>query len=417
MVIRIKKNGTWTNTIFWFLYFIMIALPLHASNSLLSYLSITGSVSIFHILIGALWIIVVAENFSHRLKPSSFLYMLFLASFIYVMIRGFLDSRHVFNNVIGDGVMYFLSIAILGILGSDIIKLRSLDELFCMTFRAMTVNLFLNTLMYATSFLSFWGVTAFNGGRLGGGYYSLLVVTVVYGLYDYLYVHKIKIWHLMLHIGLAVFCSILAQSRTHVILTVIGCAVLVLLKKNSKRAFKRAAVILCVGFVGVMLFLNSDNPLVERILRMDITSNTETTASRVITWKYYWNLIKDDPWGTGFGEIVYFINPSMTIAKATATYYIDNAIALVLHKGGWVFGFVYLYYVLKALVLLVKNFFADSNKTFVLMSVMLFAMLIFSIFVMTSQVIHTYATNVFMWTWIGTIVNSYRGKNKVDVVN
>ena len=41
--------------------------------------------------------------------------------------------------------------------------------------------------MYVTSGFSFWGVSKFNGGRFGGGYVSLIVVTVLYGLYDFLY--------------------------------------------------------------------------------------------------------------------------------------------------------------------------------------------------------------------------------------
>lgn len=48
------------------------------------------------------------------------------------------------------------------------------------TFYAMTICLTINVLMCATSGFSFWGVSTFNGGRFGGGYISLIVVTVLY---------------------------------------------------------------------------------------------------------------------------------------------------------------------------------------------------------------------------------------------
>lgn len=132
------------------------------------------------------------------------------------------------------------------------------------------------------------------------------------------------------------------------ILSFVGCLLLFVPmdKSLSKKFFFRILVIAVVGVVGIAFLLNGNSDLIQRILNMDITSDTETTASRVITWTYYWRLIRNLPVGTGFGEIMYFINPSMTIAKATATYYVDNAVAVVLYKCGWVGGILYFGYVL-----------------------------------------------------------------------
>ena len=172
----------------------------------------------------------------------------------------------------------------------------------------------------------------------------------------------------------------------------------------SKSYFIRVAVIAVIGIVGVAALLNGNSELIQRILSMDVTSDTETTASRVITWTYYWRLIKQTPLGTGFGEILYFINPSMTRAMATATYYVDNAVAVVLYKGGWFFGAIYFLMVVTTPIGLVRRWRQTKDALYVVYA-MVFTMLILSTMILTSQVIHTYAINVFIWTTIGNVYN------------
>ena len=402
-----KKIGI--NWLFWKLYFLMIALPLHASNKILTYLSVTGKVSIFHIIIALMLPWLCCEKlaagrmviYKRNIMPG-----LLSLSMIIAFIIGIRDSSHVFNNAIGDGIMYFLSIAIVWIVRSDRFKPVDINWFLNYTFKALTINLIINTVMYATQGFSFWGLQSYNGGRFGGGYLSLLVVTVIYTVYDYLYVKSIPTPWLIVHIALAVFCSVLSQSRTHVILSFVGCLLLFvpMEKSLSKKYFFRILVIAVVGVVGIVALLNGNSVLIQRILNMDVTSDTETTASRVITWTYYWRLIRNSPLGTGFGEIMYFINPSMTIAKATATYYVDNAVAVVLYKCGWLGGILYFGFVLVTPIRMFLTWRKTHKKEFLLFT-MIFTMLIFSVMILTSQVIHTYAVNVFIWT---TIALTYR---------
>ena len=397
-----RKIGV--NSLFWKLYFLMVALPLHASNKILTYLSVTGKVSIFHIVLFLMLIWIFSDKISKNgfvIYRRNIILGLFSLSMIATFFVGMRDAHHIFNNVIGDGIMYFLSIAIVWIVRSDSFEDVAVDWFLTYTFKALTVNLVINVIMYATQGLSFWGLQSYNGGRFGGGYLSLLVVTVIYGVHDYLYKKSIPTKWLILHIVLAVFCSVLSQSRTHVILSFVGCLMLFIPmgKSISKAYFFRILIITLVGTVGIVALLNGNSELVQRILNMDVTSDTETTASRIITWTYYWRLIKKTPWGTGFGEILYFINPSMTIAKATATYYVDNAVAVVLYKCGWIGGALYLGYVLVTPIRMLSVWKSTHKKEFLLFAV-IFLMLILSIMILTSQVIHTYAVNVFIWTTI-----------------
>lgn len=412
MIKLTRKLGV--NEVFWILYFLMIALPLHASNKILTYLSVTGMISIFHILLGCMFIWLCCRMLMKERKVISKknLWMILFAILLFESVCiGVKDSSHVFNNVIGDGIMYFMSFAILWIVRSKYFRPVEIRWFLKWTFKAMTVNLFINVLMYLTQSLSFWGLQSYNGGRFGGGYLSLLVVTIIYGVYDYLYEKNISTWHLAIHVFLAIVCSMLAQSRTHVILCFLGCLLLFVPmgRRLSKKYFVRLIILALIGGIGVYSILNGNSELVQRILNMDVTSNTETTASRLITWIYYWRLIRKAPFGTGFGEIMYFINPSMTIARATSTYYVDNALAVVLYKCGWSCGILYFLFIIITPVRLFTNWKKKFDKVFLLF-VIIFLMLILSTMILTSQVIHTYAVNVFIWT---TVALTYRWSESV----
>ncbi|MGN1124807.1 MAG: O-antigen ligase family protein [Candidatus Gastranaerophilaceae bacterium] len=403
------------DNIFWCCYFLMIALPLHASNKLLSYLSITGMISIFHIIliIMLVWLTLLKLKKGDLTIQKKNIPMLILAVLLlFSVIIGLKDKSHIFNNVIGDCIMYFMSFAILWIVRSKQINAKDIRHFFYLTFNAMTMNLIINVIMYLTQSFSFWGVQFYNGGRFGGGYLSLLVVTIIYGVYDYLYEKNISTWHLIVHVALAIFSSMLAQSRTHVILCFIGCLILFIPidRKLSKIFLLRVFVLVIIGGIGVYAILNGNSELAQRLINMDITSNTETTASRVFTWKYYWNLICQTPYGKGFGEIMYFINPTMTIAKDTATYYIDNAVAIVLYKCGWLCGILYLFFIISTLKRFFKCWKFTKDKIYLLF-IVIFSMLIISTMILTSQVIHTYAVNTFIWT---TVALSYCWKEKLE---
>lgn len=171
-----KINRINYNNLFWITFFVMIALPLHASNRLISYLSVTGMVSIFHVLLGGMLIyaFVVAIK-SHRISiaKNSLLIYIFGFSLIVTLIRGIENHSGNINNVIGDFSMYFLSYAILSIINSRLFESVDLRCFLRLTFYAMTICLTINVLMYTTSGFSFWGVSTFNGGRFGGGMFLL----------------------------------------------------------------------------------------------------------------------------------------------------------------------------------------------------------------------------------------------------
>lgn len=322
------------------------------------------------------------------------------------IIVGLSDNSHIANNVVGDAGMYVLSYMAFSLIVGRKISVKEPKDLLLFVFHAMTVNLFINCLMYFTRGFSFWGLTSFNGERYGGGYYTVLIASVVYGFYDFMSEKRIHAGEFYFHVAMALYCSILAQSRTHVLLCFLGCILVLGLRpgKLNLKYLMRFFIVVIVAFVGLIVFLSSDNALVERILSMDIGSETETTASRVYTWIYYWRKICDNPIGSGFGEIIYFINPSLTIAKDTATYYVDNAFACALYKGGFFYGVLYFVPIFATIYKLVKGW-KDTKASNYLMYAVIYTMFILATTVLTSQIIHTYAPNIFAWVFAGCVLN------------
>lgn len=171
-----KINRINYNNLFWIIFFVMIALPLHASNKLISYLSITGMVSIFHVLLGGMLIYAFAVAIkSHKIsigKSSILIYLLGLA-LIGTFVNGIKNHPANINNVIGDFTMYFLSYSILCITNSRIFKNVDLRWFLKATFYAMTICLTINVLMYVTSGFSFWGYQNLMVEDLVGGMFLL----------------------------------------------------------------------------------------------------------------------------------------------------------------------------------------------------------------------------------------------------
>ena len=230
-------------------------------------------------------------------------------------------------------------------------------------------------------------------------------MSIIYGFYDFMYTRRIKPSVFAVHIGLAVFCSVLAQSRTHIILSVIGCLFILLLrvKKLNVITFWRILFVIGIGIVAMILFFNSGNPLAERLLSMDIASDTETTASRVWQWMYNIEKIKQSFMGYGFGSRMYFLSSATTLVTNSVSYYVDNAILTVLYKGGWLYGIVYLSYVVRTALKLWTTY-RKKRDNESLIALMIFAMLILALMIMSCQITHTYATNAVMWTFIGLVI-------------
>lgn len=108
---KIKKIKLNINSAFWILYFWMIALPLHASNKILSYLSVTGKISAFHIVLVLICIYLLLLNIRNGIRHLTKQKIIIIAMGIGLLVStviGFKDRSHVFNNVIGDAAMYYI---------------------------------------------------------------------------------------------------------------------------------------------------------------------------------------------------------------------------------------------------------------------------------------------------------------------
>lgn len=400
--IETDKNNSYSE-ICWSVIFIMMALPLHASNKILKYLSISGMISIFHL---ALVLLIILGWYGARvgiikINKRSGLILLFVIAFIWAMVTGVIRNNEL-RNVIGDSSMYLLAFAVFCLVSSPKTKALSLQDFLYLTYKAITISCVLSLIMYITRSWSFWGMQSFNGGRYFGGYLSLLAVTIPYAVYDYFYIKKIKIVHLIFHIGVALFCIMLAQSRTVVFSITIGVlAVLIFGHKNlSLNSIAKFLGIIVIGLITVVILINSDSALMDRLLSTDLDNTSETTYARLYLYRYYVPSIFHQIMGFGFGGKMYFMTPQLNIIEETETYTVDSAILTAGYKGGILLLLIFLLACILPVLFSLSRY-KKTKDIFYFCFGIWFMLLVFATVLITGQIIHTFAVLTFFWSVVG----------------
>ena len=176
------------STVFWASIFLLLALPLHSSNNILSYLTLFNNFTIFHAVLLVLSIILFVELILQReridkrfIVPSFFLLSIFISFVIGI------KAEYNTASVLADFCYYLLAGLILFVYQSSRVVKKSLHEILVFASKAMNVSCCISLLMYFTRNFSFWGLVSFNDGRYFGGNLSLLIVTVPYSFYCYLH--------------------------------------------------------------------------------------------------------------------------------------------------------------------------------------------------------------------------------------
>ena len=397
-----KKTKVNINTVFWTICFLMLALPLHTSNAILSYLSITGSVSIFHLIMLLLALLVVLSfNGKSKLNLSFAVNMIFALGIGIATIIGMMSNNPI-NSVLGDGGMYLLSFCLLICLCSKKVKGKTLPQFLNFLYRATFFSCAMSMLMYLTRSLSIWGMTSYNSGRYFGGYLSLLIVTIPYVLYRYLYLKNMKLSHMLVYYVLAFSCLALAQSRTAFFAIGIGAVLAVIAgsKKMKSQVFMRILLISVVGFGVVAVFLNSSMDVVNRLLATNLQDRNETSFARIYLYLYYIPLILRAPIGKGFGETMYFVSRSMMLQGDTGTYTVDCAYITAGYKGGWCLLLVYIVATLIPLFRAIKNYRITKDRLYMLFAAVWF-FYVFATAIITGQIIHTIPALTLFWLLSG----------------
>jgi len=382
-------------------------------------------ISIFHVIMIFLSIYYISKGgfrTGHRwLNP---IVTIFLFSIAIGVLMGLKNVNQI-SNVFGDGGMYLLALMVLVCASSKRVRQISINEFLLLTYKASSIMLFVCLIMYLTRSLSFWKMISFNGGRYFGGFLSILIITLPYGVYNHIHLRNIRLWSLAIHVLLGFFCMIIAQSRATIIASVLGVIFVLYFgsRKISVKNIIQIIILSTIAILGLSFLMRSSFDVIGRILSTDFSNRSETLYARLYLYQYYISQISSNPLGKGFGSIMYFLTPQLSLMTDTGTYTIDAALMAAGYKGGWLMCFVYAFSMITEIVVMVKLFRKTHDKVYLVMLVSQ-VLFIASTGLITGQIIHTYTPLVYFWTFMGLCgsnslvnINNTDGRGIVYVKN
>ncbi|WP_322354174.1 O-antigen ligase family protein [Paratractidigestivibacter sp.] len=391
------------------MYFATVSLPLHSSNNFLAWITIGGSYTIVHVVLLTLVAVACIRSLGNgRVNWANAFCVVFVFGHLMALMMGV--RAYGLHQALLDFGRYLL--AILFLVGARTRRFGKADLQFFLylSMMAMFVNCCINVVMDVTGW-SVWGLQAFfSENRLGGGYFSLVAFFIPYALYCVLNDDEcVKLWFFAAFLAVAFVGLLYAKSRTPLLLMTVGCIVALavnILNVRGRNYGLRLVATIALGWIGIAFvgtFLSSSSDLAQRMLMIGSGSSLMSTSgsllNRLITWQYYWGRILANPMGYGYGaQMIGFSNSGDMVLDAMS-FEVDSALHTVGYHGG-LFGMaLYVILVGSPFVALIRSRGMGKARKAVLMAC--YALLLFGVFLMTSQCIHNYPVVAFVWTFIG----------------
>lgn len=401
----------YTSKAFWFTYFVVLSLPI-GNNNILEYITIRIKgigINIIPICIGIIFCIVCIKHKEYKnnfIKNNlnKWFIILYLIYFISIL-NGILNGN---ERIIEDFVMYayqaFLFYCTFKLVknSDDIYKIMNITML------AQIVNCILTIIMYFTHDLSIWGIQ-YNGGRFGGNYLTLIILTVSYALFlIYNRKNKINIGILIAFLILSVSVMFISQNRTNPLLLLLSSGIMFFItlfnKKSTRNLFQKLImiIVILIFFVGfITTALKSNNEFVQRFTNITSISEDKNMKTRINTFKYYSDLIIKNPMGSGFGTLMPFIDSSGRV-KYENSLNVDNTYLNIGRKVGVIGLILYILIILSPIKGLTKIYL--NNRDMIYLSIMIaYCMLLIAASMVTSQSIHSYSVSSFIWVFISYV--------------
>lgn len=381
----------------WKIIFILtVMLPIGADGyDWLDFMQIRYEVSILDILFTLTLmceLIIYKPNFKVKAKKCFWLSVLFLNMFvfIYTVIKSYGLYSY---GAIRDSFNYLMCLEFL--IASVIIRGKgtSYEDIMDMTGTGYIGF----TLITLITYLSYGQI----GKRIGGNCFSLSVVLIPYVAYKVLQNKGEKNKKSIVIIACFVINAIITQNRTAIFFVgaLLLYIVVVLMKNNaSKKTIQR---IILMGVFILIAILGLVATKSEVIVRIITGGEIDTFAGRVNTFNYYFDLIKENPFGYGFGFIMHFFTAN-NYQLPHETYQVDNAFVVYGIKGGVM---MLVLFSSLAILPLKANLVRNLNEKKIFRCSYFF--LLVATYFMTSQIIHGRATAMFLWTLVGLTIQNY----------
>lgn len=390
---------------FWTTYFLLIALPLHGSNRLMSDLTVYANLTVFHGFLACILLHSFVRKgraaFRFRMDAVGWIYLLYFGLLAGSVLNGFLKGNSL-RDVTTDIAPFALQILLFLCLQLDEVKRKSPVELIVLTSKALAVNCVFNLVMYATKDWALWGLESFNEGRYGGNYYTLLIVAVPFAFFS-LYNRRnyLKPGVVAVLVAAGALGSLLLTSRTHVAFALAGCLAVCLTGFWERDANLRRAKIMINLAMGILLAglvvatQTSDLALFERFRMTNLLGSSDTGSSRIAIAGHYLPILLNHPEGLGFGTIMPTVDPIVGVVHNNPLrYYVDNALITMSYKAGIIATTLYLMILLTPLIMFRKAFRLDKAMKYSLYT--FYALLLIASVVLTSQSIHAVAVSAFL---------------------
>ncbi len=393
---------------FWVMYFIIIMLPINSNNIIITYFSTKigkTSINVIQIMAILLGSIVLIKSKSLRkvnikgLTNKAFILLVLLYGlYVYMgMSKGY-DAFSDFKIYIIHIILFYITYKVIDV-KEDIYKLMNI------TLSALTINSIWTLFMYLTHRWKIWGIT-YEGGRFGGNYLTLYVVTISYVLFSFY--NKNKNFNKILAIisfGVSMIMMMLSQNRTNPILLLVSCILILLFTFNNGKSSRGiiSKIVIFTGVIGGILYgtnilLNGESDFAERFTSVNNLVEDKNVKTRILTLEYYSKLIVKNPVGNGFGTRMPFVD-SYGRFQYEEGYNVDNAYLNIGRKAGIITLIVYAYLVISPIFSLRKLYKKNKDKVYIAISIS-YIMLLGAASMITSQMIHAYAVSCFIWVFI-----------------
>ena len=418
---EIGKRDFCAGLILFSAYF-LIGLPLYASNKLLDYIKIIGSINIFHILLGIaiVCILMVSLKSGNGIKVMKF--DLFVIVFVAILIiQVFVGTEKNYSQTIllRDCNFYFFPIMIYvsfrWLFEKYKIDIYTIENFFL---SAQAVCAVLNLVMYLTRSWSFWGISSYANGRYGGSYMGAFIFTSGYAVY--LLINHIEYFSRTFLYGYLLIGFIgvlLGQSRTLLIFSIcsIATALIVSARQTGKKKLNKKKLLILLlsiafGLFLIVALLSSSAPIVERLSSFSDISSDSSFLIRVGMFERNICLVRQEPFGVGLGYEFGTYDAMGNQWGDMTTAFVDCSYLTIAVKLGVIAMIVYLGLTILPIVIFRKNYRNIRDNLFHYVYLSFLLGLVFST-LLSAQSLNAYASSTIIWILIAYVI-TYRVKSE-----
>lgn len=393
-------SGLWK-----WIFILTIMLPIGGSDySWLNFLQIKYEISILDVMFA---LMLIYELFSLRLplkvKRQKLLWICIYILTVIVFIGTLIKSYEIYNvRAIRDSFNYLMCLEFL--IAPMIMKNR---EVTYKDIIDWTGNGYIGfTIITLLTYIGYNQI----GNRVGGNCFSLSIMLIPYEIYRILQNRNGKNRKSLIIVFCFMINAVITQNRTAIFFVGISVLYVFVLEMRNEVSKKKIEKIVLMVILALLIILGLTTTKSEVLVRIITGGEIDTFAGRVNTFNYYFNLIKENLSGYGFGFIMHFFTAG-NYQLPLETYQIDNALVVYGIKGGILM--LILFSVL-ALIPFKANLICNlKEKKLFRCSYLL---LLVATYAMTSQIIQGRATALFIWFLVGVSIQNV-GKGSIDYEN